>query len=123
VIAVARSTSGSTPSWLDTLNEGLAAAGAEELDMVSTAALGDRLVALCRCADLIQAEIARGLVHFESRGGPRHEGVASTVAGIAAVGALAIDAALVATGHGDWKALAVDAALMVVPGADDWCLI
>jgi hypothetical protein len=48
--------------------------------MVSTTALGDRLVALCRCADLIQAEIARGLVHFESRGGPRHDGAASTVA-------------------------------------------
>lgn len=80
VIAVPRSTSGSAPSWLDTLNEGLAAAGAEELDMVSTAALGDRLVALCRCADLIQAEIGRALLHFETRGGPRHEGAASTVA-------------------------------------------
>jgi hypothetical protein len=39
------------------------------------------------------------------------------IAGIAAVGALATDAALAATGHGDWKVLAVDAALMVLPGA------
>jgi uncharacterized protein YukE len=39
------------------------------------------------------------------------------IAGITAVGALGIDAALVATGHGDWKSLAVDAALMAVPVA------
>jgi hypothetical protein len=39
------------------------------------------------------------------------------IAGLTAVGALGIDAALVATGHGDWKALAVDAALMALPAA------
>jgi uncharacterized protein YukE len=39
------------------------------------------------------------------------------IAALTAVGALAIDGALVAAGHGDWKSLAVDAALMALPGA------
>ena len=39
------------------------------------------------------------------------------IAALTAGGALVIDAALVATGHGDWKALVVDAALMALPGA------
>jgi hypothetical protein len=42
------------------------------------------------------------------------------IAGITAVGALAIDATLVATGQGDWKALAVDGALMALPVAGRW---
>jgi hypothetical protein len=37
------------------------------------------------------------------------------IAGITAVGALTIDAALIATGHGDWKSLAADATLMALP--------
>jgi YwqJ-like deaminase len=39
------------------------------------------------------------------------------IAALTAGGALVIDAALVATGHGDWKALVFDAALMALPGA------
>jgi uncharacterized protein YukE len=39
------------------------------------------------------------------------------IAAITAVGALAIDAALVATGHGDWKSVAVDGVLIALPGA------
>jgi hypothetical protein len=39
------------------------------------------------------------------------------IAALTAGGALIIDAALVATGHGDWRALTVDAALMALPGA------
>lgn len=43
--------------------------------------------------------------------------ICGPIAALTAGGALAVDAALMATGHGDWKALAVDAALMALPGA------
>ena len=43
--------------------------------------------------------------------------ICGPIALLTAGGALLIDAALVATGHGDWKALVVDAALLALPGA------
>jgi hypothetical protein len=42
--------------------------------------------------------------------------IMAPLAAATAVAALALDATLVATGNGDWKALAVDAALMALPG-------
>jgi hypothetical protein len=78
-------------------------------DWVSTHADGLRAV-----SNVLKAVSAvAGLLSFI----PVLTPIFAPIAGITAVGALAIDAALIATGHGDWKSLAVDAALMAVPAA------
>ena len=80
MITAPPSPSRQAPPWLEALNTALATATSENLDALPAAALGDRVVALCRHADLVQCEIARELLAFERSGGPRADGAPSTIA-------------------------------------------
>lgn len=71
-----------TPPALDpvsSLSSCVDALAGQDLDHLSTSALGDDLVSLHRQIDRLEAELARRLLRFHRLGGPAAQGASSTV--------------------------------------------